>query len=273
MRVVHYSARPPAADIDQLPVHQPATILIHLATKPSDVRGWTTFAKALPELATRSLADDLERELEQRPSTVRPRLAYLLSGVSPAAADRLQPTKPHSVTWFGRARTSRRFDKRFNVADGLLPFDPPIADGDAPLSNITTGWLARHTPQSPSGRQAALIDIAQDLLPTRLHRRGIFGHLVFKGGTALRKLYAGSADRFSTDLSFSIRDPADDPETVSELLRHSHGAERRHISWLSTVLILELCLWKPCDGYGSPGWRLWTVPLGRRMRALMPSLT
>jgi hypothetical protein len=35
------------------------------------------------------------------------------------------------------------------------------------MSRITTGWLARHTPQCPGGRQAALIDIAQDLLLTR----------------------------------------------------------------------------------------------------------
>jgi hypothetical protein len=124
MRVVHFSGRLQAACIDQLPVHQPATILAHLAAKPGDVRGWTTFAEALPELAARSTADDLEEELKHRPSTVRPRLAYLLGGVAPAVADRLQPTKPPSVTWFGRARTSRRYDKRFNVADGLLPFDP-----------------------------------------------------------------------------------------------------------------------------------------------------
>jgi hypothetical protein len=60
------------------------------------------------------------------------------------------------------------------------------------MSRITPGWLAHHTPQSPGGRQAALIDIAQDLLLTRLHQRGVFDHLEFKGGTALRKLYAGS---------------------------------------------------------------------------------
>jgi predicted nucleotidyltransferase component of viral defense system len=87
------------------------------------------------------------------------------------------------------------------------------------MSRITTGWLARHTPQGPGGRRAALIDIAQDLLLARLHHRGIFDHLVFKGGTALRKLYAGNAGRFSTDLDFSVRNPADDPRTVAELLR------------------------------------------------------
>ena len=83
------------------------------------------------------------------------------------------------------------------------------------MSRITTGWLARHTPQGPGGRQAALIDIAQDLLLARLCERGVFDHLVFKGGTALRRLNAG---RFSTDLDFSVRNP-DDPEAVAELLR------------------------------------------------------
>ena len=68
------------------------------------------------------------------------------------------------------------------------------------MNRITPGWPARHTPQGPGGRQAALIDIAQDLLLARLHQRGVFDHLVFKGGTALRKLYTGNAGRFSTDL-------------------------------------------------------------------------
>jgi uncharacterized protein len=86
------------------------------------------------------------------------------------------------------------------------------------MTRITPGWLARHTPQGPGGRQAALIDIAQDLLLARLCQRGIFDHLVFKGGTALRKLYAGNAGRFSTDLDFSVRNPADDPATVAGLL-------------------------------------------------------
>ena len=46
------------------------------------------------------------------------------------------------------------------------------------MSRITTGWVARHTPQGPGGRQAALIDIAQDLFLAQLDRQGIFDHLV-----------------------------------------------------------------------------------------------
>ncbi len=65
------------------------------------------------------------------------------------------------------------------------------------MTAVTAGWLARHTPSGPGGRYAALIDIAQDLLLARLHQQGVFEHLVLKGGTALRKLYAGNAGRFS----------------------------------------------------------------------------
>jgi len=124
MRVVRFSARLEPMVLDGLPVHQPATILVHLATRPADVQDWATFAEALAELAERSSGEDLEKELHQRPNAVRTRLAYLLSGVAPRLADLLQPAKPTNVTWFGRSRVSRRFDKRFNIADDLLPFDP-----------------------------------------------------------------------------------------------------------------------------------------------------
>ena len=71
--------------------------------------------------------------------------------------------------------------------------------------NIQPGHIARHTPRGvgSQGRDAAIIDIAQDLLLHHLHEMGILTRLIFKGGTALRKLYAGNAGRFSLDLDFS----------------------------------------------------------------------
>ena len=36
----------------------------------------------------------------------------------------------------------------------------------------------------------------------------------FKGGTSLRKLYAGNQGRFSLDLDFSVADPTSDADTV-----------------------------------------------------------
>jgi predicted transcriptional regulator of viral defense system len=131
MRVVRFSHRLEPVDIEAVPVHRPASVLAHLATRPGDVHGWAIFGDAFVDLAARSPLAELEEELSGRPSTVRPRLAYLLSGVAPQLADQLQPTTPGNLTWLGAQRVSLRFDKRFNVADSLLPFDPRTLAGTA----------------------------------------------------------------------------------------------------------------------------------------------
>ena len=72
------------------------------------------------------------------------------------------------------------------------------------MSRITEGHLVRHYQGAKGGRDAALLDIAQDHALQLLHRAGHFDEgLVFKGGTALRKFRAGNAGRFSTDLDFA----------------------------------------------------------------------
>lgn len=58
---------------------------------------------------------------------------------------------------------------------------------------LTPGHLARHAPgSSAQGRSAAFIDIAQDLLLRELHDLDLLPLLAFKGGTAIRKAYAGA---------------------------------------------------------------------------------
>lgn len=72
------------------------------------------------------------------------------------------------------------------------------------MSRITEGHLARHYQGVKGGRDAALLDIAQDHALHLIHQAGLFERgLVFKGGTALRKFRAGNAGRFSTDLDFA----------------------------------------------------------------------
>lgn len=84
---------------------------------------------------------------------------------------------------------------------------------------LTEGHVLRHAPaQSAQGRDAAVIDIAQDLLLRHLHDEGVLTLVAFKGGTALRKVYAGAAGRFSTDLDFSVAALDDDPSSVIALL-------------------------------------------------------
>jgi len=84
------------------------------------------------------------------------------------------------------------------------------------LIQIQPGHIARHTPQGAGaqGRGAAIIDVAQDLLLRYLSEIGLADKLAFKGGTSLRKLYAGSNGRFSLDLDFSVADINDDPDEV-----------------------------------------------------------
>lgn len=84
---------------------------------------------------------------------------------------------------------------------------------------LTPGYLAQHAPgSSAQGRSAAFIDVAQDLLLRELHDKGILPWLAFKGGTAIRKVYAGASGRFSTDLDFAVRGLNDAPGALQGLL-------------------------------------------------------
>ena len=75
-------------------------------------------------------------------------------------------------------------------------------------AKLTEGYIARHTPTGSGapGREAAIIDIAQDFLLTYLADAGFMDRVALKGGTAIRKIYAGKEGRFSLDLDFAIDD-------------------------------------------------------------------
>lgn len=90
--------------------------------------------------------------------------------------------------------------------------------GDA--HSLTPGYVARHVPPgSRLGLDIAILDIAQDFLLAHLAEAGFFSEmLVFKGGTALRKFFAGSAGRFSTDLDMATRDFDVDRQEVAGLI-------------------------------------------------------
>lgn len=75
------------------------------------------------------------------------------------------------------------------------------------MTRITEGHLARHYQGVKGGRDAALLDIAQDHALNVLHDNGVVRPWVgVQGGTALRKFRAGNAGRFSTDLDFAAPD-------------------------------------------------------------------
>ena len=90
------------------------------------------------------------------------------------------------------------------------------------MTRITEGHLARHYQGVRGGRDAALLDIAQDHALHLIHDTELFERgLVFKGGTALRKYRAGNAGRFSTDLDFA----APDEEVALAALQALDGVE------------------------------------------------
>lgn len=87
---------------------------------------------------------------------------------------------------------------------------------------ITQGYLARHFQGRRGMADAALLAVAQDYALKFPSDQGLFDlGAVLKGGTALRKLRAGNAGRFSTDLDFATPDV----ETGELLLDSLDGAD------------------------------------------------
>lgn len=82
---------------------------------------------------------------------------------------------------------------------------------------VTVGWIARHTPKGAGagGREAAILDIAQDLLLRDLHETGALDALVFEGGTALRKLYAGATRAGYPSTWISASPPRQTPKQLA----------------------------------------------------------
>lgn len=133
-RIVRFEAQLPPVTLRDAPVHALATVLVHLAARPTDVRSWGGVLDVLSDLvaAVARAAPDggraaLERELHGRPASVRTRLAYLLHGVAPGWVTALAPSS-HGKVWFGPRGPLRRHDAAFEIADTILPMSP----GDLP---------------------------------------------------------------------------------------------------------------------------------------------
>ncbi len=105
-----------------VPVLRPASVLVHMAAAPARVRSWSSAVEWLPELAAEADEDEVLLELDGRPATASARMGYLLQGLRPDIAHRIEA--PVSKTWFGPRRTLLRHDSQWQVADTLLPFDP-----------------------------------------------------------------------------------------------------------------------------------------------------
>lgn len=122
-RVVRYQPNLDVQRVNGLPVHGPASVLVHLAHRPTDVASWGAILELLPDLLAGCRKEDIECELEGRPHATHVRLAYLVHPLAPDLTEALH-IRPAGKVWFGPRRALRRHDARWNVADTLLPFSP-----------------------------------------------------------------------------------------------------------------------------------------------------
>lgn len=122
-RVVRHKARLEHLWVRGIPVHTPSTVLVHLATRPSDVRSWAGVLHLLPDLFAAADKAGIIVELEGRRHSTHVRLAYLLSGIAPDLVEELN-IEPSGKVWFGHRGTLRRHSAEWNIADTVLPFSP-----------------------------------------------------------------------------------------------------------------------------------------------------
>jgi hypothetical protein len=111
--------------ISNAPVLARESVLVQMTAKPSAVPSWASVSEWLPGFCAKISSDIIFEELADRSPYNSQRLGYLIQSIRPDIADELyRKTKPVSNAWFGDRAQSLRYDKRFMVADTLLPFDP-----------------------------------------------------------------------------------------------------------------------------------------------------
>jgi AbiEi antitoxin C-terminal domain len=116
--------------LQEVPVLQAESLLVHMASKPADVRHWAIAMGWLPPLAATVRLEAVCEELQGRTRPVAVRLGYLLSAVRPDVADALRPAVGAWVP-FGTAGRVRRVDPEWHVADSLLPVSPRLLESAA----------------------------------------------------------------------------------------------------------------------------------------------
>jgi len=146
--VVRCRARLRPVRIRGIPVHRSATVLVHLAHRPSDVRSWSVALERLPDLVDAAAEAEIVAELEGRGHATHVRLAYLLSKVAPELVDSLG-IEPAGKVWFGPRGKLRRHDARWNIADTILPFSPMDLEASRATVGGSVSRASSETPISP----------------------------------------------------------------------------------------------------------------------------
>lgn len=122
-RSLVFDAQLESENLKGVPTQSLATMLVHMAAKPRDVRSWSAAAEWLHHAAAEAGDERMAFELEGRPEAVGRRLGYLLQGVHPEFAAQLRGSSAGKV-WFGQRGKLRRNNEEWGIADTVLPFDP-----------------------------------------------------------------------------------------------------------------------------------------------------
>lgn len=130
-RVLAFSPQLPWEHRRGVPVMVAESVLVHMASRPRDVRSWSSALEWLPDLAAELDLGRLQIELDGRAAAAATRAAYLLSGLRPDLAGFI-PTHGHGKVYFGPRAPLRRHDAALQVADTVLPFDPRTLEPVAP---------------------------------------------------------------------------------------------------------------------------------------------
>lgn len=103
----------------------PESILVHMTSKPSDVRSWEGALEWLADLVYDLNTENLLLELEGKPNAVKQRTGYLLQNMYPEAADAIMSiTELQSKVRFGPRKKALRNDEAWMISDTILPISP-----------------------------------------------------------------------------------------------------------------------------------------------------
>jgi hypothetical protein len=128
-RLLRFESKLPPARPKGRPMESPATLLVHMASRPSHVSSWEPLWDSLYDIAQATSAGDIRAEMAGRPASVGARLGYLLHGAAPRLAKEAGLRRTGAVTRFGSASSpAKRFNPQWNVMDSLLPFDPAVCE-------------------------------------------------------------------------------------------------------------------------------------------------
>jgi len=112
-------------EIKGAPVLALESIVVHMASKPIEVRSWHSALEWLPDLAAELDSNNLQTELQGRSKAAVARTGYLLQGLRPDLATWIyRNIGLLTKTWFGPREPLRRHDNFWLIADTILPFDP-----------------------------------------------------------------------------------------------------------------------------------------------------